>query len=438
MVNKGTFTLSGGSITGNATNDETFGFGGGVCLYGTFYLSGDAIIQGNTKAGTADNLYLGWQVINITGPLGKNTHIGVNAENVPRSFISGWSDNMAGENPADYFSSDGDAWGIGLNTAGDVVLGNLCTIITQPADKSVIEGETATFTVNAAGSELLSYQWQQRIDNGNNWTNIASANAAEYTTGKTTMDMSGNQYRCVVTGDGGAVISDPATLTVTHTHKPSSDWSSDADGHWHACAACGDRLDNAAHTPKVEGAQGATCTEEGYTGDTVCSVCGYVIEEGETIPAAGHAWGEPAWRWSDDGEEFVASFACARDASHTIELTAKPAAEVASGPTCTEPGTTRYRAEVELDGVTYAAEATAADIPARGHKFEDGVCTVCGDEDEGYVAPQRPDSRPEPEPIETDPELPATGDATAVGLLGALACGGAALAIGAALRMRSR
>lgn len=438
MVNKGTFTLSGGSITGNATNDETFGFGGGVCLYGTFYLSGDAIIQGNTKAGTADNLYLGWQVINITGPLGKNTHIGVNAENVPRSFISGWSDNMAGENPADYFSSDGDAWGIGLNTAGDVVLGNLCTIITQPADKSVIEGETATFTVNAAGSELLSYQWQQRIDNGNNWTNIASANAAEYTTGKTTMDMSGNQYRCVVTGDGGAVISDPATLTVTHTHKPSSDWSSDADGHWHACAACGDRLDYAAHTPKVEGAQGATCTEEGYTGDTVCSVCGYVIEEGETIPAAGHAWGEPAWRWSDDGEEFVASFACARDASHTIELTAKPAAEVASEPTCTEPGTTRYRAEVELDGVTYAAEATAADIPARGHKFEDGVCTVCGAEDEGYVAPQRPDPRPEPEPIETDPELPATGDATAVGLLGALACGGAALAIGAALRMRSR
>lgn len=104
------------------------------------------------------------------------------------------------------------------------------------------------------------------------------------------MDMSGNQYRCVVTGDGGAVISDPATLTVTHAHKPSSDWSSDADGHWHACAACGDRLDYAAHTPKVEGAQGATCTDEGYTGDTVCSVCGYVIAKGETIPATGHSY----------------------------------------------------------------------------------------------------------------------------------------------------
>ena len=130
MVNKGSFTLSGGSITGNATSGATYGYGGGVCLYGTFNLSGDAIIQNNTKAGATDNLYLGWNTINITGPLGENARIGVTAEGVPRSFISGWSDIMAGENPADYFSSDGDAWDIGLNTAGDVVLGNLCTTIT--------------------------------------------------------------------------------------------------------------------------------------------------------------------------------------------------------------------------------------------------------------------------------------------------------------------
>ena len=130
MVNKGSFTLSGGSITGNATSDATYGYGGGVCLYGTFNLSGDAIIQNNTKAGATDNLYLGWNTINITGPLGENARIGVTAEGVPRSFISGWSDNMAGEDPADYFSSDGDALGIGLNADGNVVLGSLCTTIT--------------------------------------------------------------------------------------------------------------------------------------------------------------------------------------------------------------------------------------------------------------------------------------------------------------------
>lgn len=219
MVNLGTFTLSGGSITGNATNDETYGSGGGVCLYGTFYLSGDSIIQNNTKAGATDNLYLGWNTIKITGPLGENARIGVNAEGVPRSFISGWSDNMAGEDPADYFSSDGDAWDIGLNANGDVVLGSLCTIVTQPADKSVIEGKTATFTVNATGSEPLSYQWQQNM-NGSGWTDITGETNATYTTEKTTMDMNGTQYRCVVSNSAGSVISDAATLTVQKSTTP--------------------------------------------------------------------------------------------------------------------------------------------------------------------------------------------------------------------------
>lgn len=146
MVNKGSFTLSGGSITGNATSDATYGYGGGVCLYGTFNLSGDAIIQNNMKTGATDNLYLGWNTINITGPLGENARIGVTAEGVPRSFISGWSDNMAGEDPADYFSSDSDSWSIGMNTAGEVVLGSQSTTITlQPnggtlPEYSLVEG----------------------------------------------------------------------------------------------------------------------------------------------------------------------------------------------------------------------------------------------------------------------------------------------------------
>lgn len=320
-------------------------------------------------------------------------------------------------------------------------------------------GETLTATITPTDAA------NQKVT----WSSSASAVATVDATGKVTAVGAGTTIITVTTADGGKT----ATCKVTVEHDPAGAWSGDAGGHWHECAARGDRLDYATHTPKVEGAQGATCTEEGYTGDTVCSVCGYSIAKGETIPATGHsftsyapngdatctedgtetaacgngcgatdtradegsalghAWGEPAWRWSDDGEEFVASFACARDASHTLELTAAPTSEVASEPTCIEPGTTRYYAEVELDGVTYAAEATAADIPALGHRFEDGVCTVCGAGDEGYVAPQRPDPRPEP-------ELPATGDATAVGLLGALACGGAALATGAALRMRSR
>ncbi len=38
-------------------------------------------------------------------------------------------------------------------------------------------------------------------------------------------------------------------------------------------------------TTEVVNAKPATCTENGYTGDLVCTVCGVVIGQGEVIPA---------------------------------------------------------------------------------------------------------------------------------------------------------
>lgn len=91
-------------------------------------------------------------------------------------------------------------------------------ITTHPQNVKVKEKETATFTVEATGSDL-SYQWQQS-ENGSDWTDIEGANAAEYTTGKATMDMNGTQYRCVVTGYGTAAESNAATLTVQKATTP--------------------------------------------------------------------------------------------------------------------------------------------------------------------------------------------------------------------------
>lgn len=44
---------------------------------------------------------------------------------------------------------------------------------------------------------------------------------------------------------------------------------------------------------EVRDAVAATCTEDGYTGDTYCLDCGEKIAEGEVIPATGHTPGEP-------------------------------------------------------------------------------------------------------------------------------------------------
>ena len=95
-------------------------------------------------------------------------------------------------------------------------------ITEQPYDYTVTEGEDATFTVEAsAGSETLTYQWQQSTDNGSSWTNIESETNASYTINSTNTSMNGYQSRCVVTGSGGvSVISQTATLRVQA--KPAS------------------------------------------------------------------------------------------------------------------------------------------------------------------------------------------------------------------------
>ena len=104
-------------------------------------------------------------------------------------------------------------------TTGNGTLKIAPTITTQPQDVEVKENETANFTVEATGSDL-SYQWQKSTDNGSNWTDITGETNTTYTTGKTTMDMSGYQYHCVVTGDGGTATSNAATLTVTALPEP--------------------------------------------------------------------------------------------------------------------------------------------------------------------------------------------------------------------------
>ena len=105
-------------------------------------------------------------------------------------------------------------------TTGNGTLKIAPTITTQPQDVEVKENETATFTVKVTGTEPLSYQWQQSTDKGSSWTNINSATSDTYTTGKTTMDMSGTQYRCVVKNSIAEVTSDAATLTVTALPEP--------------------------------------------------------------------------------------------------------------------------------------------------------------------------------------------------------------------------
>ena len=489
MVNKGTFTLSGGSITDNATNSETYGYGGGVCLYGTFYLSGDSIIQNNTKAGSTDNLYLGWQTINITGPLGENAHIGVTAENVPRSFISGWSNNMVGENPADYFSSDGDACGIGLNANGDVVLGSLCTTITLNPnggalpEYSLVAGAalpipTKTGYTFAGWYENQEFSGDPVTDvptdstknlnfyakwTANTYTVIFDANGGsvnptsavtvagkltslptptydgydfigwytqkdggEKVTTDTVFAMDSTIYAhwsnipvtSLELNKGTLTLQEKDSDTLTVTVKPAD--ATNQDVTWEssntsiatvsedgtvtaisagnatitATAADGSGISASCtltvthgkmvQTPKKD----ATCTVDGTEEYWMCEICGKHFEdESGTIPttpeenkiqATGHSYGEPVWNWSEDGKTCTVTFTCEKDETHKeTPKVIVTSAEKTPG-TCTETGVTTYTATVEFNGQTYTDTKDLTDIPATGHSYDNGKCTVCG------------------------------------------------------------
>ena len=75
---------------------------------------------------------------------------------------------------------------------------------------------------------------------------------------------------------GTATCKDKATCTICGqkygdlaAHNYKTEWSKDKNRHWHECSVCGDKKDEAAHTP------GAPATE---TTPQTCTICGYVIK----------------------------------------------------------------------------------------------------------------------------------------------------------------
>jgi len=82
------------------------------------------------------------------------------------------------------------------------------SITTQPSNQTVTVGQTATFSVVAAGTAPLTYQWQK------NNANISGATSSTYTTPATVSGDNGAIFRVIVTNPVTNITSNPATLTV--------------------------------------------------------------------------------------------------------------------------------------------------------------------------------------------------------------------------------
>lgn len=109
-----------------------------------------------------------------------------------------------------------------VNATEDTSVPQAPDITGQPQDKTIKAGESATFTVEASGTDL-AYQWQIDLNNGYGWQNISSATGKEYTISEVNIKDSGLQVRCVVSNAGGSITTNAATLTVTENTVPSPD-----------------------------------------------------------------------------------------------------------------------------------------------------------------------------------------------------------------------
>ena len=125
----------------------------------------------------------------------------------------------------------------------------------------------------------------------------------------------------------------------------------------------------------------ATCETAGVKAHWVCSVCGKLFSDAEgktettleklAIPATGHAYGEPVWKWNDD---FTASatFTCGNDASHVETVNATVTNEVTTEATCKADGVRTYTAKVTFEDKEYTDTKTET-IAATGHAYGEPV-----------------------------------------------------------------
>jgi hypothetical protein len=103
------------------------------------------------------------------------------------------------------------------------------SITTPPTATTAVLGQPATFTVEAAGSAPLSYQWYKGD------TLIVGANSATYTIPVTTGASAGD-YRVVVTNEGGSSPSAAAALNLVVTAETSILATNFANDTIHAAA----------------------------------------------------------------------------------------------------------------------------------------------------------------------------------------------------------
>ena len=146
--------------------------------------------------------------------------------------ISGFSTDhrLQGATSSSYFipsaiAIDAGSYTVTVTNAAGSVTSHAATVLigssitSNPASLSITQGQTATFSVAAAGDAPFSYQWYVIAPGASTGTAIAGATSSSYTT--PAMSSSGSKYYVTVTDTCGTLLtSTSATLTVNAGNVP--------------------------------------------------------------------------------------------------------------------------------------------------------------------------------------------------------------------------
>lgn len=258
----------------------------------------------------------------------------------------------------------------------------------------VFDGSTGTVYGNVALDESLT------INQGETLTvpdgSSLNCNGNLTNNGTIIVEKGGN-----LTGDpGGTVISAPtigtqpasqsvteggtATFTVvtSGTEPLSYQWqqSTDSGQSWTDIGGATDATyTTEATTTSMNGYQ-YRCVVSNSAGSITSDAVSLTVNEHV------HTWGNPVWSWSEDGKTCTVTFTCQNDEAHKATPAVTVTSAVKTPATCTETGVTTYTATVEFNGQTYTDTKDVADIPAAGHSYENGKCTVCSAVDPAFKA----------------------------------------------------
>ena len=251
------------------------------------------------------------------------------------------------------------------------VTAEVTSAVTTPAACETTGVRTYTAKVTFEGKEYTSSKTETIAATGHaygepvwKWTDDFKATATFTCTNDATHVEN-------VTAEVTSAVTTPAACETTgvrtYTAKVTFEDKEYTSTKTEAIPAAGHTLTAVAEVP-------ATCETAGTSAHWKCDVCGKLFSDAEgktgttleklAIPATGHAYGEPVWKWNDD---FTASatFTCANDTSHVEKVDATVTSEVTEG-SCEVGGTRTYTAKVTFEDKEYTSTKTEA-IPAAGH-----------------------------------------------------------------------